>query len=54
MVPVWVAVAFWLGYLVQNETGTRWEGSGVYTVEAQKLEYDCPPTPKTREEGKPA
>ena len=24
------------------------------TVEARKLEYDCPPTPKPREEGKPA
>ena len=24
------------------------------TVEARKLEYDCPPSPKLREEGKPA
>ena len=24
------------------------------TVEARKLEYDCPPTQKPREEGKPA
>ena len=24
------------------------------TVEAKKLEYDCPPTPKPRAEGKPA
>ena len=24
------------------------------TVEARKLEHDCPPTPKPREEGQPA
>ena len=24
------------------------------TVEAKELEYDCPPTPKPKEEGKPA
>ena len=27
---------------------------GSCSVEARMLEYDCPPTPKPREEGKPA
>ena len=25
-----------------------------FTVEARKLDYDCPPTPKPRQEGQPA
>ena len=28
--------------------------ASIHTVEARKLEYDCPPTPYPREEGKPA
>ena len=27
---------------------------GLRTAEVSKLEYDCPPTPKPREEGTPA
>ena len=33
---------------------TVWYNMVWYTVEARKGKYDCPPTPKPREEGTPA